>query len=380
MDTDLKPAFLLPPSPEVAAEEAAAQGVRLTAIEFFPVVVILGMMAGAAAWLRPSIEAQTHQHHSLLYRVVTWPARQLIHAVGAIEARVMHAMSHWLGPKVGTVAHAINSVTHEVHAVAQVLADTADNTHEALTWLRHQVVPQLIQDALKPIRARLVAVENELELLPGRLKTAADEIADQLATLGFVVGRTFTAAIGQLATRFVELWNYVHEELLPKVETLVLTVKQLQEVTIPKLETAIDTLTTTITQTIPDELTAIRNRIAAIEDTLAPAAILAAIAVLLETTYEWLFCPNMERAGKAVCGMRKGLLDFLLGAGAAMFLFSELCRLIELMGVVAARVLPTLIAPLAVAGAALCDGKHSAAPNLPLATTALPQVNNPLAL
>ena len=120
------------------------------------------------------------------------------------------------------------------------------------------------------------------------------------------------------------------------------------------------------------------SRLSTLEKVLGGLGLAGLLVRTIAKRWPWLFCRNWKKIGPRVCSMHTGLLDFLLGAGAAMFVFAELCQLIKLVGIVAARVLPKLIAPLAVAGAALCDGEHSAAPNLPLATTALPQVNNPL--
>ena len=58
------------PAIELEVEEAAAVGVGITAIDFFPVLVVLGMVAAATAWLRPLLKGQHSAHHSLLYRVV----------------------------------------------------------------------------------------------------------------------------------------------------------------------------------------------------------------------------------------------------------------------------------------------------------------------
>ena len=94
----------------------------------------------------------------------------------------------------------------------------------------------------------------------------------------------------------------------------------------------------------------------------------------------WIRCSNVKRIGRRLCGPSGRWLADLLEGTLATFVFADLCRVILVVAEVAGKILPPLIDTLARAEAALCGGRYSAAPALPLQTTALPDVANPLPL
>lgn len=301
----------------VAADEAAAAGVALTATEFFPVVVVLGMLAAASAWLRPQFEAHIHHHHSVLFRVVTWPARRLRAAVVTVEHRVLHSMSHWLAPKTRAVAHWINATAHIVHNLTGAVEELADNTHEALVWLRHHVLPQQINNATRPLRRSLRVLANATDSINERIHTAALEVAGELETIGRTVSRTFTGAIGQLAVVVVELWTYVHRTLAPRIATVEQAIQGW-------ILDAITTLTTTVEVTIPNAMRELGTRLQRVEDALAPAAFAAAVVVAVRQAFDYLTCRNMQRLGREVCAAEEATLDALLAALLGAVLLSDI--------------------------------------------------------
>jgi hypothetical protein len=91
-------------------------------------------------------------------------------------------------------------------------------------------------------------------------------------------------------------------------------------------------------------------------------------------------CSNWGRFARAVKCAHLGFLTSLLEGAFLMFAFGDLCKLIGKLAGIARPIIDELVTVLAVTGAALCGGDHTAAPALPLNTTALPTVDNPLAL
>jgi hypothetical protein len=308
---------------ELAPEELAAAGVSITAIEFFPVVVLLGMLAGASAWLRPQWKAATKHHHSLLWRVFTWPARKLEQGIIDLEHRVEHAISHWLAPKTRYVAHWLNSIAHITHQLSGNVGYLADATHEALVFLRHHVVPELIRDAVRPVVRAVDAIDTQL-------RSAEHGIRTQLATIGRAVGATFASAVNELAHVVVELYTYTIKTLAPQVQLLTRTVTKLAAdvktltlyvynnlaLRLEQVETQVQTLTVTVTQLAAQ---------------LAPAVLAATALAAVRAAAPNLFCRNVTESTTQVCNIDQAFFDELLAFFGALAVFLSLEEYVRLM-------------------------------------------------
>lgn len=294
------------PAIELEVEEAAAVGVGITAIDFFPVLVVLGMVAAATAWLRPLLKGQHSAHHSLLYRVVTWPASKLLHGLKLIEARVLHALSHWLAPKLRPVTHFLRSTTHLLHLLAQDVGDLADNTHEALVYLRHHVIPQLIRQATRPLAVAIATVGAELDALESRLQRAAESVANIFEDAGIFIERNMVGALSALAALVVGLQHEVYEVLQPAVTFVT-------ETALPAIRHRLTVVETAITETIPQEFRNLNTRLQELQDYILSAAFIAAVVLAVEKALEYLTCRNMKTMGNEACAFEENAMRDLLG-------------------------------------------------------------------
>ena len=301
---------------ESVPEEAAAAGVAITATEFFPVVVILGLLSAIFILLRPLLKAQAHGHQSLLGRFVNWVGTKLETGIRYIEARVAHAMSHWLAPKTGRIAHWLNSTAHVLHVLTQDVGDLADNVHEALVFLRHHIVPHLIVTALRPVVRAVDSLNSELT-------RAHRAIANQLALIGHAVAAGFVNAVNELAHVVAELYLYVHNTVKPQLAALT------QRVTV--LANEVKTLTVTVVQRIEPQVQALTQRVTKLEAQLAPAALAALVVAALGTAWQNLTCRNTQTAASQLCAMDENLLNDALALLAGAFALLSLEEYVRIM-------------------------------------------------
>lgn len=336
-----------------------------------PMALIFSAMAVVALhhtenmWLRPLLEALAHPHGSFFKRLALKVARLAVKGVYYVERHVRAALSHWayahlavLTRFFGGMAALFSGLGREVGAIAHDVAD-------ALSYLRHHTIPHLIHAAVRPV---------------DQLAHHALHDARRSISLVHRAERDFTRGIDRLR-HSLESW-VLHR--LHGIDRLV------RQGVIPRLRTAERAIGHVVTRDLPairareraiaDRLARDGARLTRLEKALGAGVLVGLIVRTLVRRFPWLFCRTWKRIGPRVCSMHTGLLDFLLGVGGAMFLLAELCQFVEQVASVAARVLPKLIGTVAVAGAALCNGEHTAAPALPLELTQLPNVPNPLPL
>jgi hypothetical protein len=313
--------------------------------------VLYGMHQASTVWLRSLIQ-NLPGGSSFLRAFNRSPVVSLIEkGTSWLFHRVRKDVGDALVARLAPLAHWLSALGSREELLLDAVAGVADDTAHALSWLRRHTVPLLIRVAVAPVHALAQEASRTAHRAIGLAHKAERDFAIGIDRLDHRLTAHFTRV-------FHGIDEFIHAHVLPRVRAV---------------ERA-------IAVTIPRRLWRIEHRLGRIEKALGLGLLSALVFRVLARVAPWIFCRNVKKLGNRVCGLRPGFLNFLLGAGAAMFAFAELCRLIELVATVAARVLPKLIAPLAVAGAALCDGRHAAAPPLSLQTTTLPRVANPLPL
>jgi len=118
--------------------------------------------------------------------------------------------------------------------------------------------------------------------------------------------------------------------------------------------------------------------------TIAGAASLV-LRALPRLGLNYIKCQNVKDVGNELCasppgtGRRLGqLLRGLLGGIGGILAPLFICQLFEAAVLLAEPLMGKMVQVVGLAGAALCNGQHQAAPPLPLNAAALPTVSNPL--
>lgn len=327
-----------------------APAILITFAAFAGACALLAVHHSMQSWMTSLLNSLAHPHGNFLTRVALAPlalaargVRSIVHRVSSDVSHSAAAMMHPLAKWMTTLAGVVLSVPREIGALA--------------TDVEHAFA-DLFNDVIHPI---------------DRLARRALELARHSISLVHRAERDFTRGIDRL-----------HRDLSREMHRLFHGIDAFVRHTVwPRLRTAERDIAHVIDHALPAirrEERALSARVKALEKLLAAGAITALLLRVLARRFPWLFCRNVASLAKRACSLPHGLMQWLLGAGAAMFAFSELCNLVTLVGSVAARVLPVLIAPLAQVDAALCGGEHKAALPLPLAETQLPSVSNPLPL
>src|SRR5207253_10022131 len=143
--------------------------------------------------------------------------------------------------------------------------------------------------------------------------------ADQLEKLGLTVGRTFTAAVGQLAATVVTLWQYTHHALETAGEEIATQLEQIGKtvshtftgavgqlaVTVVELWNRVEALPATIADDIETALQPITSRLTKLEEYIAGAAFIAVIVAAVEHALNYLTCRNMTSVGTEPCAFEE---------------------------------------------------------------------------
>jgi hypothetical protein len=230
---------------------------------------------------------------------------------------------------------------------AFMAADTA--------WLAGQLVthniPQIVQRYLRPIRIRL-----------GRVERLAGEALLQVRALRTSTNRRL---------------NRIQREQIDPLKKPV-------RVTLPgrihRVESDVKKLKKTQALQI--------GRIKQLSFILVPALATAwLVKTLIRAGLRYTTCQNVKDVGNELCasppgsGKRLGRwLRNLLSLAPGFLAFPFICQIIGGVVALAQTVVNPLVEVLAESGAALCGGKHDAAPDLPLSATALPVVSDPLSI
>lgn len=94
----------------------------------------------------------------------------------------------------------------------------------------------------------------------------------------------------------------------------------------------------------------------------------------------WIRCSNWRKVGRIGCRMPLALIEAILGAGLDALVLADLCAIATLVERAVEQLEPGIRAVLDVADGALCGGRYSGPPDLPLNRATLPPVRNAVAL
>jgi hypothetical protein len=312
-------------------------------------VGLLGLLYGMDHWARPMLKATRVKNPVDLVSLL---------------ASVVAALGRWVNPRMRYLTHAVSKGAAHTAASPAWLFGVLGLRWSQLTWqltylahdvanaferLTHHVIPREINRKVNPLRARI-----------GRVERLEKRDYTQLTGLRVYTHHQIQRVIKPRITRVEKTVNHdiplrIHREELKR----------------GRLETRVKHAESTLAK-------------------LAPLlTVTGAVSIVLRAFsrmgLNFLRCQNFKDVGRDICasppgsGKRLGRwLKDLLSIGAGILFVSQFCRVLFLVLEGAAPVAAKLVEVLAVAEAALCNGKYAAAPPLPLNATALPPVPSPL--
>lgn len=212
-------------------------------------------------------------------------------AANAVDA-ANHAILHAIGQGIQATQWAwhknIRWLTYVFQETAEAIAYTAEETRNALHFLRHYAIPLAVGVALGPTAAIVALLRKQV------LALAKD--AAHVAT------------------------SIVHEvpKVIQRVEHVATTVTRTVYVTVPAAVAAAVAIPFPRIGTLEREAQSARSNIAKLRRTLTVSGIAGLVAAAVGALgFGWVRCSRVGRLGKAVCGMNENLLESLL-AGALL--------------------------------------------------------------
>ena len=314
-----------------------------------PTAILLGLLSSTRFWAQPTIEAAKTP---LNQNPLTWLVQRLA-VITRFWARANPHISHQVskGAVHGSAdfVHTLDLTALRIGQLAFTQAYIASDMAHAVQRLITHKIPEIVQRYLRPIRLRL-----------GRVERLTGQALLQVRAL-----RTHTNR---------ELRRLQREQIDP--------LKKPVRVTLPGRITRVEGDVKRLKKT-----TALHTgRIKQLSFILVPALATAwLVKTLIRSGLRYVTCTNVKDVGNELCasppgsGKRLGrwLRDLLALAPGALLL-SDLCAWIGTLSVIARPFLDAIVEITGAAGAALCNGKYSAALPLPLETHALPP--NPVGL
>jgi hypothetical protein len=314
-----------------------------------PTATLLGLLYTRRFWAKPTIEAAKKPNE---VSFLVWIER----ALAAIarwwrqsDTHIGHEVSKGAVHSAADLVHTLDLLTLRLGQIVYSQAYLASDQAGVLDRLIHFKIPQIIQRYLRPIRLRLGRVEHlagEALLQVRALRTSTNKRLNRIQ-------RTEIDPLKKPVR--ITLPGRIH-----RVETDVKTIKRVQ--------------------------TRHTNLLKQLSFILVPALASAwLVKTLIRAGLRYTTCQNVKDVGNELCaappgsGKRLGRwLRQLLSLAPGFLAFPFICQIIGSVVALAGTIVTPLVEVLAEAGAALCDGKHSQAPDLPLETHALPP--NPLGL
>jgi hypothetical protein len=276
----------------------------------------------------------------------------------------------WIG---GKIASTFESIDHFVQArladgidsvelavanlwdgLAWVVRETGDalvafgaDVHSAIAGLVDGEIPAQVRAGTAPVDRRLDQVNR---------RTSAQARAEALArTRGIdAVNRDLTAEARARERGIDAVSDRITSVVMPRIRALGQTVSDVVGYTRRNLNIRLRTL----------------------EKALAAGAIGAIAIAAVTRVFPYWQCTNVRRANRMLCRLPVGLLDDLLGAGLAVLVLSDVCRVASLMRQAAELALPAMRGLVAVVDAATECTSFPKPAALPLAATSLPASEN----
>jgi hypothetical protein len=316
-----------------------------------PTLTLLGLLASTRFWAKPTaIAAKT--------KLTQGPLDYIAQFIGQItgwwnraDPHISHEVSKGAVHGSADLAHTIDLLALRLGQVVFSQAYIANDMTLVTERLITHKIPQTVLRYLRPLRLRIGRVER----LTGRALLQVRALRTQLRR---------------------DIQRLQREQIDP--------LKKPVRVTLPGRIHRVETDVRTIKKTQAHDHARLRQLTFILVPGLAAAWL---VKTLIRAGLRYTTCQNVKDVGNELCaappgsGRRLGRwLSQLLSLAPGFLAFPFICQIIGSVVALAGTIVTPLVEVLAEAGAALCDGKHSAAPALPLETHTLPTPTSPLSI
>lgn len=269
-----------------------------------PFLILLAALTSLALhqtenqWLRPLLESLAHPRGSFIKKLALRSAGLLVSGVLYVEKHVRAALSHFAAAGLATITTFLHGLTHLWNGMASEIGAIADDVADALGYLRHHTIPHLIHAATAPIA-----------------RVAHDAYADARRSISLIrdLRHDFTRGIDRLEhgikawvlTRIHGIDRLLREGVLPRIRTVERRIGNVITRDLPALrrrEAALE-------REVYGDL---RARIGRIEKALGLGVFAAVVYRILAKVAPWLFCRNVNKLGRVVCGLDQNTMNALV--------------------------------------------------------------------
>ena len=242
------------------------------------------LMRTETMWLRPALQGLQHPTGAWWKRLALKAAGAVVAATLFVEKQVRLALSHFADGGLHLLARVFNGAASMFHFLFREVGAIADDIADALSYLRHHTIPHLIGRAVAPVRHLAHAAMAEALAAERFAKAQAERLARGIDRLG----------------------HRLEHLVIPRITALERSVAGVISHDLPRLrrgEIALE-----------HELGDLAGRLKRIEKALGLGIFAALVYKILARVAPWLFCRNVNKLGRAVCGMNPSALDALIAA------------------------------------------------------------------
>jgi len=257
-------------------------------IAFVAMIAALGaflLLRTETMWLRPLVQALQHPHGSWWKRVVLKPLAVVASATLYVEKHVRLALSHFAVGSLHLLTRWFNGLASSSHFLVKEIGDFADSLADSVSILIHHKIPAIAHRIVAPVDARARA-------------------ALRLAHRSISLIRGLDARLSR--------WLHGIDRLV-------------RDSVIPRLRHAERSIARVITRDIPalrrreralerEVYGDLRARIGRIEKALGLGIFAALVYKILAKVAPWLFCRNVNKLGRVVCGLNPDTMNALVAA------------------------------------------------------------------
>ena len=251
-------------------------------------------------WLRPLVQALQHPRGSWWKRVVLKPLALVAAATLYVEHHVNYYLAKAAAASLQGLTRFYNGVGAALHFTYKEFGDIAHDIADSVSVLIHHKIPTIVHKITAPIDARARAA----------LRTAHRSIS----------------LIRELDHRMARLLHGIDRLLRDSV--------------IPRIRHAERSLAHVITRDIPalrrreralerEVYGDLRARIGRIEKALGLGIFAAVVYKILAKVAPWLFCRNVNKLGRVVCGLNPDTLNSLLALTLGTLVITDLRSLVQ---------------------------------------------------
>lgn len=267
----------------------ALPGLALGLTVLVTFLVFWGMHQGSNTWLRVLLEEYTKPRGSFIKRAVTAPARLVLRGVLRVERVVRAALAAWLVTNTAAVAAWISNLATLALGLAHEVRDLGLGIEADIGRLVHVWIPRELRKALSPVDR----LAHSALRVGHRARAYAESEAARLRRGIDTLRRDLRREISR-ARHGIEAGIAAH--VLPRIRGVERRVGNILSRELPRIRARERALERAFAH--PDKAWLRR-----IGQAIWAASIFGLLVRFLVRRFPWLFCRNVDRLARRVCGL-----------------------------------------------------------------------------